>query len=461
VKYNFPEAFQTQINQLLAEDAVNFWQEITQRPARRGLRLNPFKINGERAKKLLPYELSRIPWTNNGFFLKGDAAPGKHPYHAAGLYYIQEPSAMAPVGVLDPQPGEKILDLAAAPGGKSTQIASAMNNRGLLVCNDPNHGRLQALTRNLERWGVQNCVVLQESPQRLAKELGPIFDRVLVDAPCSGEGMFRAHPGEIKNWSENFVSRLANEQNEILWYAGQLVKPGGVLVYATCTFNTTENESIISKFLKARSDFQIESVPDSDHFSPGFIIDQNELANTVRIWPHRAPGEGHYIARLIRDSRQQDPTDFRTHPRAKLTEEQRTLYRDFWTACLIKKTDLRWIQPESTNLFVINNQLYALKSQLPNLDHLRSRLFGWQLGSFQKGRFSPSHSFAMGLKKEQVQTVLELPVDELEINRYLKGLTLKNIGEDSWVLITTSGFPVGWGKRKGNRLISYSPSWIS
>jgi len=457
----FPEAFQTQINQLLAEGAKNFWQEITQRPARRGIRLNPFKINVEQAKKILPFELSQIPWAKNGFFLQGDVAPGKHPYHAAGLYYIQEPSAMAPVEILDPQPGEKILDLAAAPGGKSTQIAAAMDNHGLLVCNDPNQGRLQALIRNLERWGVQNGVVLQETPQKLATELGPIFDRVLVDAPCSGEGMFRAHPGEIKNWSENFVSRLANDQNEILWYAGQLVKPGGVLVYSTCTFNTTENERIISKFLKARSDYQIEPISGSDLYSPGFCVDQIELENTVRIWPHLAPGEGHFIARLRRISQQDAPADIKNHRRSELTEEQSTHYSDFWSATLTKNADLRWIQPESTALFVINSQLYALKSQLPSLDHLRSRLFGWHLGTFQKGRFTPSHGFAMGLKKDQVQTVLELPVDELEIDRYLKGLTLKNIGEDSWVLITTTGFPVGWGKRKGNRLISYSPSWIS
>ncbi len=461
MKDNFPEAFKTQINQLLAEDANNFWQEITHQPARRGIRLNPAKIDAKHARKLLPFQFSRIPWTQDGYFLEGDDTPGKHPYHAAGLYYIQEPSAMAPVGILDPQPGENILDLAAAPGGKSTQIATAMGNCGLLVCNDPNPGRLQALTRNLDRWGVQNSVVLQETPQRLAKELGPIFDRVLVDAPCSGEGMFRAHPGEIRNWSENFISRLANQQNEILWHAGQLVKPGGVLVYSTCTFNTTENEGIISKFLKARPDYQIDPISNFDMFSPGFSVDQSELANTIRIWPHLAPGEGHFIARMKRKTEEQNPSEIKKHHRVGLIDEQKTVYNKFWTSLLISSQDLKWIQPESPDLFVVNGRLYAQKNQLPNLDHLRPWQYGWHLGTFQKGRFSPSHSFAMGLKKDQVQTVLELPVDEPEIGRYLKGLILKNKGQDSWILVTTSGFPVGWGKRKGTRLISCAPSWIS
>ena len=461
MKENFPEAFQTHINQLLAEDANNFWQEITQQPARKGIRINPAKVNVENGSKLLPFQLSRIPWTKYGFFLEGNDTPGKHPYHAAGLFYIQEPSAMAPVGILNPQPGEKILDLAAAPGGKSTQIASAMGNHGLLVCNDPNPGRLQALTRNLDRWGVQNSMVLQETPQRLAKELGPFFDRVLVDAPCSGEGMFRAHPGEIRNWSENFVNRLANQQNEILWYSGQLVKPGGVLVYSTCTFNTIENEGIITKFLKARPDYQIEPISNPDLFSPGFSFDHPDLANTIRIWPHRAPGEGHFIARLKKKTEEQNPVILKRHPRVGLSEEQKKIYNEFWSSSLINGLDLEWIQPESPDLIVINDHLYAQKNQLPNLDHLRSRQYGWKLGTFQKGRFSPSHSFAMGLKRDQVQTVLELPVDEPEIGRYLKGLILENKGQDSWILVTTSGFPVGWGKQKGSRLISYAPSWIS
>ena len=209
-------------------------------PPYMGLRANSLRIAPGQLVKHFPDSLEPLPWSPDGFLIRGDLKFSKHPFHSAGLFYLQEPSAMAPVRILDPQPGEWILDLCAAPGGKTTQIQTALKNRGYLVANDPNPKRAQALTRNVDRWGTRNTIITCETPVRLSDHYGPVFDRVLVDAPCSGEGTFRSSPGEIKKWSSRFSERCASIQDEILWQAGKLVRPGGILVYSTCTFNQLE-----------------------------------------------------------------------------------------------------------------------------------------------------------------------------------------------------------------------------
>lgn len=459
----YPPPYQTIINKLLKDEAEEFWREIQERPARSGLRINSGKTFPE-VLQGLPVRLDPLPWEENGYLVEATGDLGKHPFHAAGLYYLQEPSAMAAVEVLQPQPGEHILDLAAAPGGKSTQIVTRMNNTGLLLANDPHPGRVQALARNLERWGARQTAITRDQPQRLADALGPIFNRVLVDAPCSGEGMFRSHPGERKRWSPNFVQRCAAQQQEILWYAAKLVKPDGVLVYSTCTFNTRENEQVVSGFLKACPDFSLEEPHPVSGFSPG--IDRGENADilktkSVRIWPHRAPGEGHYIACFHKDpARAERQQAFQTANLPGIDSDQAAEYKRFFDAALTCSKETDGFRPGNPGLHVFGNRLYAVPEGLPPLSGLKVHHWGWWLGTFHHGRFRPSHALAVGIRKEAAQKVLELPVNGTKVAHFLRGLPLDSAGEAGWILITTAGVPLGWGKRANGRLKSFSPSWL-
>lgn len=258
------------------------------RPRAVGLRLNPLKAP---APPSLPFALEPVPWAENGFWYPPEERPGLHPWHEAGLYYLQEPSAMAPAELLAPETGMRVLDLCAAPGGKATQLAAKLQGRGLLVCNEYNSKRAAVLSQNIERMAVANALVLNETPQHLAQRLPGWFHRVLVDAPCSGEGMFRKEAAALADWSPALVDMCARRQGEILDAAAALVAPGGRLVYSTCTFSPQENEWAVAAFLRRHPEFSIVPV---DGFSPG----GPEAPGTVRLWPYKLRGEGHYAALL-------------------------------------------------------------------------------------------------------------------------------------------------------------------
>ena len=292
-----PDMFCRRMRALLGSEADAFFASY-ERPRAVGLRFNPRKTPD------LPLDFVRepVPWAVHGCYYDPDARPGLHPYHDAGLYYLQEPSAMAPASLLDAQPGERVLDLCAAPGGKSTQLASAMQDRGLLVCNEIHPKRARVLSGNVERLGFPNALVLNESPERLSARFPGWFDRVLVDAPCSGEGMFRKEDAAVTDWSEDTVAMCAARQKTILDEAAKLLRPGGRLVYSTCTFAPEENEGVIARFLATHPDYRIEAV-DAPYFAPGrpeWADGNPDLAHCLRLWPHLLKGEGHFAAVLRR-----------------------------------------------------------------------------------------------------------------------------------------------------------------
>lgn len=459
---SLPPKFVERMERLLGEEAPSFLHEIKTKKARRGLRVNTLKITVEEIFDLVPTPLIPLPWTEVGFEVR-DESLGKHPFHAAGLYYLQEPSAMAVSEIVNPQPGEKILDLAAAPGGKTTHLCSKMKNQGLLIANDPHGGRVQALARNLERWGAQQTIISQETPQRLGEQFGAFFDRVLVDAPCSGEGTFRKDPGEMKRWSENAVQRYASLQNEILWYAAQLVKPGGTLVYSTCTFSPYENEGRINQFIEARSDFEIISIPGKPGFSTGnphWVEGPQTLRQTVRIWPHAAPGEGHFIACLKRR-----PTSEHTNTRRqlspRLSPQKRAVYHSFVKGALHEKDLPPSASPHSQRLTRRGNRLYAIPQGTPPLQGLRIQHWGWWLGTFKGDRFLPAHALAMGLSPDHFLDRVALQSGDQRVMRYLRGVPIHSSGKDQWVGVSLEGYLLGWGKRKDNQVKSYSPRWLS
>ena len=309
--------------------------------------------------------------------------------------------------------------------------------------------------------------MLCETPQKLVTHFGGYFDRVLVDAPCSGEGTFRIHPGEIKKWSHKFSQRSAVIQDEILWFAGKLVRPGGFLVYSTCTFNQLENEGTIIRFLEKEPGFNLDLIPKLEGFSPGIpvsVADPVDLTRTVRIWPHLSDGEGHFVARM-----QKTGTTPRSNSMVRTAEntfnaEQSALYQTFFNNNLHMTSRTREISPGSRELGVFGNRCYRILSGSPDLEGLNIRHWGWWLGTFQSDQFIPSPALAAGLKQEDVQTVLEFSIGDTDLASYQRGSPIK-IPENgnqpgSWVLVTISSNPLGWGKVQKGRLKSHFPKWL-
>jgi NOL1/NOP2/sun family putative RNA methylase len=465
VTENYPPEFTALITDLLGSEAAGFWNALNQ-PPRQGIRVNPSKTDLIELQAAIPGEYDPLPWTEHGYQLNQAEKVGRHPFHAAGLFYLQEPSAMAPAVILDPQPGEKVLDLCGAPGGKTTQIQSLMQDQGLLIANDPNSSRVQALARNLERWGASCAAVLSETPERLTEHFGSYFDRVLVDAPCSGEGTFRSDPGEIKKWSLAFSRRTRLIQDEILWFAGQLVRPGGLLVYSTCTFNQHENEGALARFLENNQDFQLEPIPRLTGFSPGIQLAGKpaiDFSGAVRIWPHSSPGEGHFIARLRRDNGQTGGSLPGISGQGTPSAARQT-YRDFYDRVLLDTEGTRRIAPSSSEMHLYGNRLYFTPEDAPTLDGLRVIHWGWWLGTIQGDDFIPGPALASALGTGDVQKVLEFSLEDPRLDAYRRGspvqLSSQEAEHEGWILITVAGHPLGWGKLRNDRLKSYFPRWL-
>lgn len=257
---NIPEAFAARMKSLLSEEEYRAFIASYMEPRRQGLRVNRLKLSPDTLLARVDWPLSPVPWTEDGFYYPENLRPAKHPYYHAGLYYIQEPSAMSPASVLDVHPGERVLDLCAAPGGKTTQLAASLQGEGILVTNDNNPNRVKALVKNVELYGIRNAVVTNETPDKLAVVFPEYFDKILVDAPCSGEGMFRKEPDMMKSWSETAIEACCGMQRSILMDAARMLRPGGRLLYSTCTFAPEENEQMIAEFLDRHPDFSVVPV---------------------------------------------------------------------------------------------------------------------------------------------------------------------------------------------------------
>ena len=455
-----PPAFLARMQRLMSAAEYADFLACYTRPISTGLRVNTLKISPQAFRRLAPFDLQELPWMEAGFLVQGESQPGKHPYHAAGLYYLQEPSAMAVAGLLAPRPGERVLDLSAAPGGKATHLAALMENQGLLVANEIHPRRAWELAENLERCGVRIAAITQESPEKLANRLGLFFDRVLVDAPCSGEGMFRKSAAARQEWSPALVEACAARQGLILDEAARLVRPGGVLAYSTCTFAPEEDEGVILRFLEKHPEFELSDPPRFAGFDPGrpewsAPAADLPLERTVRLWPHRAVGEGHFIAVLQRSGVLHEMEYSLRKPDAPSRPVVRT-YLDFCRHNLSQTADAQ-------GLFLEGSYLYRLSPYLPDLKGLKIIHPGWWLGTAKisggggPGRFEPSHALALGLQASDARRTLQLEPDSDEALRYLHGESLPDAGEDGWVLVCVNGYPLGWGKRVQGRLKNKNP----
>lgn len=458
-----PEDFLHRMRDMLKEEYPVFLQSYEEE-ACHALRMNTLKCQKDRFLKQAPFHLTEVPWSQTGYYYDKDDRPGRHPYHDAGIYYIQEASAMAPAEYLDPQPGERVLDLCAAPGGKSTQIAASMKQQGILVCNEIHPARAKILSENMERMGVRNSIVTNETPQKLAQVWEGYFDRILVDAPCSGEGMFRKNPKAWEEWSPDQVKMCARRQREVLSWGARMLRPGGRMVYSTCTFAPEEDEEVIWLFLEEHPEFTVVQTRKYPGMEPGngawigsYSKEEKEkadaLSKTIRLWPHKVKGEGHYLAVLQKGGVPEGdgPKDI---PLLKGVPEKAC--REYLA---FRKENLK--DAELPGIYVMfGEQLYLAPEGTMALDGLKVLRPGLHLGTVKKNRFEPSHALALSLQARQAVHVLDLPGDSKEILDYLKGITLKTQGEKGWYLITADGFGLGWGKLSGTSMKNHYPKGL-
>ena len=429
-----PQLFLDRMKQMLEEEYPAFLNSYED--ARyQALRINPSKTDRNRFAEETSFHLQPVSWEANGFYYEKEDQPGKHPYHEAGVYYIQEPSAMAPAAYLDAQPGEKVLDLCAAPGGKSTQIAAAMQGKGLLGSNEIHPARAKILSENMERMGVKNVMVTNESPHTLAGMFTEYFDRIMVDAPCSGEGMFRKNEQACEEWSPENVQICAARQQEILACAASMLRPGGRMVYSTCTFAPEENEGTISRFLEQHPQFHI--VPVKKY--PG-------MADGVAAWTKHTAVEIGTVSENYRGY--------------CANGEEKPLAKGEAKAYLAGLQEFLGKIPadDAERLLLFGEQLYLMPEHMPATRRLHVLRPGLHLGTVKKNRLEPAHALALAISPQEACHSWNLSVDEARA--YLAGQTFPAEGEKGWYLITVDGYSLGWGKLAGSVMKNHYPKGL-
>ena len=455
-----PEAFLTRMKEMLGNEYEAFLESYT-RPRTFGLRLNTAKISAAEFEKIVPFPVTPIPWVKNAYFYPADVRPSRCPLYQAGLYYLQEPSAMTPASCLPAEPGDVVLDLCAAPGGKATALGSALKGEGLLVANDISASRARALLRNLELFGVTNSLIVNETPARLLERFPAYFSKILLDAPCSGEGMFRKEEALAKDWTPEKSRELSKIQRELILQAADMLRPGGLLLYSTCTFAPTEDEGVVSWLLENRPDMKLLEIPQHSGFSPGIPGWGNgmeSLKQCVRLFPHKIDGEGHFMALLKKDGTGdniRESVKTRTDP---ATEK--------WLRLFFDEIGLRTLGGKPFDFSRVETKGDKVYYLPPDSADFRGLVFlrnGLYLGDLKKNRFEPSQPFALALHKGDVEGTISLPVSDLRLERYLKGETLPIApGEAAhgkgWHLLCVEGWPLGFGKLVNQTLKNKYPA---
>lgn len=452
--------FLSRMKEMLGDEYKDFLESY-EKPRTYGLRVNTSKISCEEFEKIVPFKVTPIPWTPNGYFYQEDVRPSRCAFYQAGLYYLQEPSAMTPAACLPVEPGEAVLDLCAAPGGKATALGAALNGEGLLVANDISVSRTRALLRNLELFGIPNSFVANETPAHLAEQFPEFFHKILLDAPCSGEGMFRKEEALAKDWTPEKSHELADIQRELILQCTDMLRPGGLLLYSTCTFAPEEDEGTISYLLEKRPDMELLKLPEYEGFShgvPQWGNGNEELEKCVRIFPHKMNGEGHFLALLKKAGNLdmvQQPVSLR--PNANTRKWLELFFGEIGLRSLGSKP-LDWNRVETRG-----DKVYYLPPVNTNFRGLTFLRNGLYLGELKKNRFEPSQPFALALHKNDVKAVISLPVDDPRLIRYLKGETIlieehQAPCKKGWHLLCVQGYPLGFGKLVNGTLKNKYPA---
>lgn len=444
------EEFLKKMRELLGEEEYKAYLASFDEERLYGLRVNTLKIAPERFSQMVDFKIEPVPWIDNGFYYEGKDRPAKDPYYFAGLYYLQEPSAMTPASLLPITPGDNVLDLCAAPGGKSTQLGEKLKGKGLLVANDISNSRAKALLKNLELLAIENICVTSEKPKKLKETFGEFFDKILIDAPCSGEGMFRKDADMVKSYEERGPEYYCKIQKEIADQAVDMLVPGGFLLYSTCTFSVCENEDVIHYLLEQHKEMELIRLPLFEGASDGI-----GLLGCLRLFPHKIKGEGHFMALLKkRGGKEKHSVSIKNPPKeAALPSE----LLDFLSMIL---------KPLNRSRILVKNDLvYYLPDPFPEhagkLRYLRTGLF---LGEIKKNRFEPGQALAMALKPEEFKQSISWEKKDDRVIRYLKGETISRKEEEGpvkgWCLVCVDGFPLGFAKGCGFTIKNkYYPGW--
>ncbi len=438
------------MKELLGEEYEAYLNSFSELPAH-GMRINTGKLSPEEYLSLTGWKLEKVPWINNGFYYEDAYAPARHPHYYAGLYYLQEPSAMTPASRLDVQPGHRVADLCAAPGGKATELGSRLKGEGMLLANDISMSRAKALLKNLELAGIPNLLVSAEDPVHLAAAYPEYFDRVLIDAPCSGEGMFRREHSMIEYWKEAGPDQYVPVQRSVLESGIAMLKKGGRLLYSTCTFSIKEDEENIRWILEQHPEMHLIPMEPYEGFAEGRL----GLSDAVRIFPHKMKGEGHFLALLEKDGENQEGSRSKGEkllPLEKLPDEIRTFLS------FVRRSF------KEGGFSIERDQVYYFAPGVERKKGIRYLRSGLLLGSWKKNRFEPSQAFAMVLKKQEYAYVCDWSAEDPRTVKYLKGETVEpdqtEKGKTAWRLICVDGYPLGWGKLAGSMLKNkYNPGW--
>lgn len=479
---NLPIEFEKKMKAFLGDEWDDFLYSYDNNRFQ-ALRFNTLKVGKNKSveeeiagimdKLCIPMD-KKVTWANDAYYYDEEKRPGKHPYHEMGLYYIQEPSAMSAAALLAPKPGMRVLDLCAAPGGKSTQLATYLGDSGLLVSNEINTQRSRILSQNIERMGIKNAIVTNEDSFVLASHFPSFFNAIQVDAPCSGEGMFRKLPEAVNEWSPQNVEICAARQKEILDNAATMLKAGGTIVYSTCTFSKEENEDVIEYFLQEHPDFTVEKLE--------------------RFWPHKQDGEGHFVAKLVRrgsvnefdadyevceencnkvedtglkDDRKtkknKNNKNRKNETKTALTKENMKLLSEFLDET-VSEDMAAWIK--NARLVMFGEQLYRLPDMEVDIKGLKVQRAGLHIGEFKKQRFEPSHSLALALKYSEAKNVVKLTCDDPQTTGFFNGQSVMlSDGQAAeckkgWALVCVDGYPAGWGKVNGAQVKNHYPKGL-
>lgn len=450
---DLPSEYKRAMKELLVNDYDAYIASLTETPYL-GIRTNLLKLGPERLKELLGRNFKEIPWVREGFYFEEDKSRlitpcidslekvksiSKNPYYFAGLYYIQEPSAMTPAMAANIKPGDKVLDLCAAPGGKSTQAAAYLKGEGLLVSNDFSASRVKALQKNIEVSGIDNVLITNEDPKNLAKVYIEYFDKIIVDAPCSGEGMFRRDSTVFKAYLSRGPQDFTGLQVSILNEAAKMLKPGGTLVYSTCTYSKVEDEGSLSKFLSIHPEFEIAPIKVDFGFE-----ESKDLSGTVRLFPHKLKGEGHFVARLKKAG---DDIYECIEKKKKDKKHVKTQKIPSQLADFLKRIKRDW---DFNRIFINKDYAYYLPKDAlidRGLHYIRTGLI---LGELKKNRFEPFQALAMNIKYKEWEDPLNLKGEDERVIKYLKGETIEADDEYSGIrLVCVDSFPLGFVKQSG------------
>lgn len=451
------EEYLNKMRDLLGEEEFSAYLKSFDEVRLYGLRVNTAKITPEAFPELVSWDLKPVPWIPNGFYYEGTERPAKDPYYYAGLYYLQEPSAMTPAMLLPVKPGDRVLDLCGAPGGKSTELGVKLAGKGVLISNDISNSRAKALLKNLELWGISNICVTSETPDKLADVFGPWFDKILIDAPCSGEGMFRKDDDMVKSYEERGPEYYSEIQKEITDQAVRMLAPGGLLLYSTCTFSRCEDEEIICHILENHQEMELIRLPLFEGASGGIGLD-----GCIRLFPHKIKGEGHFISLLRKNGGGAERTAAgsrersRTEPQGKKGPALPTELTDF-LALMNREFD-------DSRIMIKNDSVYYLPENFVPAKELRYLRTGLLLGELKNKRFEPGQALAMTLHAKEFRQTISWKKEDDRVIRYLKGETISLTPEEGpvkgWCLVCVDGYPLGFAKGTGMALKNkYYPGW--